>query len=245
MFDTNKTYSADIKERALLAGATISEEGMCLIYVADGAGGIAVSPSTGTSSDYNTTVDRSNVAGFAITDALKIVTETVVETVTVPTVAPYTVQLSNANILTAESLAVDSGPVYTGTMVDAGGAPAGNQRWLQASGLLTFNAANAGDSVSIQYRFTLTAAQVVEIFHQRSVNNTAQDYFSSVSVFTGEGEIFTSMFDASQAYASGAPIFSGASGKLTSAAGGAYMGIVTSVPSVNSGLLGVKYTKIA
>jgi len=241
MFDQNKSYSSDQKERALMAGAAIMEEGQCLIYVSDGAGGITVAPSEGDASDYNGTIDRTRVAGFAITDAKKRLTEVVVETLTVPGTAPFTVQLKHQNIIVAESYALDAGPAYSGEMVEAGMAPNANERWLQSTGLLTFHADNAGDTVTIQYRYELTAAEIVEKFHQRSVNNTAQDYFSTVSIMCGEGEIFTSMFDAAVAYTAPGIIYSGAGGKLTSVAGGAVVGTCTKLPSVSDGLLGVKF----
>jgi len=239
MFDLTRSYFNDLKEREIAPGASITEEGMCLVYVSDGAGNMAVQPSAGSGSEI--------FAGFAITDALKILTEVFIETVTVPSAAPYTAQLKNSNIILASALVTNN--TTTSTMAPVCPTPAATQYCLTTAGALTFNSAQAGNSVSIIYRYTLTAAQVLDKFHTRSVNNFAQDYFSSVSVGCLEGEIFTSMFDTSQAYTIGATINTGAGGLVTSAGGGVAVGIVSSLPSGNapaiSTFLGVKYKAAA
>lgn len=243
MYDTTRSFSSDLKERAIAASATISEEGQCLIYVDAGDGTFACSPSTGTAADYATSAENSLVAGFAVTDALKVATNSAVEEFTIPAAAPYTVQLRNQNIILADTYVYNN--TAAAVMAQACPLPAATQRCIDLAGLVTFNAAEAGNSVSVQYRYDLTVQEVMEIFHERSINNRAQDFFSSVSLMAGEGEIFTTMYDASQAYAPLANIYSGAGGLLTSAAGGAVVGIVSSVPSVDDAMLGVKYTKTA
>jgi len=232
MFDMTKSYFNDIKERPLFAGASITEEATCLSYVDNGDGTIAVQPTGGTSADI--------FAGFAITDALKIVTEVVLETVTVPSSAPYTVQLKNANVIIAEAYVFNN--TASSVMAANCPTPSSGQYCMTTGGLVTFNSAQAAASVNVTYRYTLTAAQVLDKYHARSVNNGAQDYFSSVSVGCEEGEIFTSMYDASQAYTVGGAVYTGAAGKVTSATTSTkQVGIVTKLPNVNDGLLGVLY----
>lgn len=232
MFDLNKSYFNDIKERAVapLPAPQIAEEGTPLIYVADGAGGVAVQPCTGAGGE--------EFAGFAITDALKYLTEVVVEAVAVPAGAPFTINLKHQNIIVAEVYVYD---VTAAAPMAPVNPPGPGQYWLTSAGEMTFNVADASHSVTVQYRYNLTFAEIIEKYHQRSVNNTAQDYFSTVSVGCMDGEIFLSMFDASQAYVAPGPIYLGASGKLTSAAGGTLVGTCTKVPSSNDGLLGVKF----
>jgi len=116
---------------------------------------------------------------------------------------------------------------------------------VDATGIITFLAAGdttAGDVVTIQYRYNLTLQESLDRYHERSINNRAQDYFSSVSIGCLEGEIFTSMYDTSVAYAINDPVYPEAGGLLTSASGGAVVGKVTQVPSATDGLLGVKFT---
>jgi len=233
MFNLTTSYFNDIKERAVLAGASITEEAMALVYADDGAGGVAVQPSTGAAGEQ--------FAGFAITDALKVVTEAYQETSRVPAVAPFTLQLKNLNILTPTFVRVyDS--TAAAVLPDAGGAPAAGQSWTQSNGLVTFNAAEAGNSVVITYRYTLTAAQIQDKYHGRCVNNTAQDYFSTVSVGCDDGEIFTSLFDTSQAYVAGVTnIRLGSNGILTSTGVGEIIGLCTKIPNDDDALLGVKF----
>jgi hypothetical protein len=232
MFDLNRTYYSDAKERPVAAGATISEEGQLLVYVDGGAGEAAVQPcSTGAGQA---------IAGFAITDALKRLTDTVVETVTVPA-GGGTVNLSNANLVAqgAERV-VASG---SGVLVYDSTPDGGDYNINTTNGTLTFHSAEAGQTVEVTYRYTLTLQESLERFHERSVNNRAQDYFSTVSVMANEGEIFTSMYDTSVAYTVGASIYPAAAGKVSSAAGGASnaIGFVTKVPAAGDALLGVKF----
>ena len=232
MFDTTRSYFNDMKERPVAAGATLSAEGQCLVYVSDGAGGLAVQPSAGAASE--------RVAGFLISDALRVATEVVVETFTIPAAAPYTVQLKNSNI-SAGSERVFNNTTST-VITEVCPVPAATQYCLvDLTGGLTFNAAQAGNSVTIQYRFNLTLEQILNKYHERSINNRAQDYFSSASVGCLEGEIFTSAYDTTVVYAAGATVYSGAGGNLTSTAGGTAVGYVSQVPGVNDALLGCKY----
>lgn len=233
MFDLTRTYYNDAKERRVADGATISEEGQLLVYVDGGDGEMSVQPCAAGASQ--------KIAGFAITDALKVLTETVVETVTVPA-GGGSVTLSNTNIVSASERVVAS---TTGVLAEAGGAPAaGEYNLVDATGVITFNAAQAAETVTVTYRYSLTLQQSLERFHERSINNRAQDFFSSVSVMALEGEIFTSMYDTAVAYTVGALVYPAADGKVSSAAGGASnaIGFVSKLPSTSDGLLGVKFS---
>src|SRR5574343_1488327 len=96
-FNLNKSYFNDLRERAVAPGAVISEEGQCLVYVDAGDGTLAVQPSAG--------VTNERFAGFAITDAMKYVTASVVEEVVVPA-GGGTVALRHQNVVASSSRAV-------------------------------------------------------------------------------------------------------------------------------------------
>lgn len=233
-FDLTRSYFNDIRERAVAPGASITEEGQLLMYVDAGDGTLAVQLSAGAATD--------RVAGFAITDALKYATQTVVETVTVPA-GGGTVSLRQNNLVASNTRAVAS---TTGVLTEVGGAPAAGQfQMADAAGTITFNVAQAGETVVVTYRYTPTLDEALATWHERSINNRAQDYFSSVGVGGLEGEIFTTMFDTTQAYAVGSVVNSGAAGLVTTAAGGVAIGIVSQVPSVADGRLGVKFSGLA
>lgn len=233
MFDLNRTYFGDMKERAVVSGATITEEGTLLVYVADGSGGMAVQPCTAAASQ--------RVAGWAITDALKYATQTVVEEVVVPE-GGGSVTLSHQSIVDASQYVYNVTGAAAMTTETCPTPGSGEYCLVDATGVITFHADEAGDTVRISYRYNVTLSEILATQHERSPNNRAQDYFSSVSVGAAEGEIFTSMYDTSQAYAIGDPIYPGASGLVTSDSTAAtIVGFVSQVPGVNDALLGIKY----
>lgn len=235
MFDTQRSYFNDLREKPLLPGASVLEEGQVMVLLSDGAGGLGVQPSTGAGGAADGTF-----LGFAITDAKKVLTDVVVETFNIPAVAPYTVTLKNQNVLIAEARMYDN--TAAAAMAITCPVPAATQYCATVAGLVTFNAAQAGDSVTFTYRYSLTVAQAMEKFHQRSINNTAQDFFGSVAVGCLDGEVFTSMYDASAAYVIGAAVYTGPGGKVTSAATSAVaVGIVSKMPSLSDPFLGVLY----
>lgn len=230
MFDTQRSYFNDLREKPLAPGASVLEEGQCMVLVSDGAGGLAAKPSAGAADLF---------LGFAITDAKKVLTDVVVETFNIPAVAPYTVNLRNSGVIIAEMRVFNNTAVAV--MLPICPAPGATQYCATAAGLMTFNVAEAGNSVTVTYRYNLTFAQIMEKFHQRAINNTAQDFFGSVAVGCLEGEIFTSMYDASVAYTIGGAVNSGTDGKVTSAAVGSAVGVVSKLPSVSDPFLGVLY----
>lgn len=229
MFDTSRSFFNDLRERPLAAGASLVEEAQVMVLVSDGVSGTAVQPSAGAASEL--------FAGFAITDAKKVATEVVVETVTVPSSSPYQVTLRNSNIIVAESRAYDN--TTSSAMAFTCPTPAATQYCVTTAGLLSFNSAQAGDTVTIYYRCNLTVAQAMDKFHQRNVSNTAQDYFSTVALGCLEGEIFTSMYLASDTFTLGGLCYSGAAGKITTTSTGALVGYVSKLPTVADPLLGV------
>lgn len=233
-FDLTRSYFNDIRERAVAAAASITEEGQLLMYVDAGDGTLAVQESAGAATD--------RVAGFAITDALKYVTQTVVEELTVPA-GGGTVSLRQNNLVALNTRAVAS---TSGALVeDVAVAGAGEFFMDNAAGTIAFNVAQAGETVTVTYRYTPTLDEALATWHERSVNSRAQDYFSSVGVGCQEGEIFTTMYDTTLAYTVGSLVYSGAAGRVTSAATSTVIvGIVSQVPSVSDGRLGVKFSNL-
>ena len=233
-FDLTRSYFNDIRERAVAASFSVAEEGQVLVYVDAGDGTLAVKPSAGVAAEP--------VAGFAITDALKFATQTVVESLTVPA-GGGTVSLRNTNLVAANTRAVAS---VTGVLAEVGGAPAAAQFQMNnTTGTITFNVAQAAQTVTVTYRYTPTLEAAMATFHERSINNRAQDFFSTVSVGGLEGEIFTTMYVTTVAYTVGAALYSAAGGLVSSAAGSTKIGIVSQVPGVADGRLGVKYSGLS
>lgn len=240
-FDLKRSYSSDRKERPTLITlnyATI-EEGMAFTWIADTAAGIdKVQPSAGAANEV--------LAGFCITDSLDKITEVVYQRVTVPGTAPYTVTLQRSN-LTGTSPAADVSVVgvVSGTALTqvAAGPASGEFAAAVSTGILTFNAAQAGLAYDVVFRYTMTYAQVMAKYQQRSVNNAAQMAFNSISLMCGQGEIFTDQYDVKRLYAPNEDVYTGANGKLSNTGSSPVIGKVTKVPSVGGdGLLGVKFS---
>src|SRR5690606_13558911 len=116
-----------------------------------------------------------------------------------------TVFLKRQNIVSGSERVVAS---TTGALTeDCNAVGSGEYCLTDATGAVEFHADEASQTVTVTYRYNLTLQQSLERFHERSINNRAQDYFSSVSVMEKQGEIFTSMYDTSVAYTIGAPVY--------------------------------------
>lgn len=240
-FDTTRSYFNDLRERPVLDGQTIAEEGQVLVYVNSGGGTLSVRPSDGTAG----TDAAVGAAGFAITDALKVVTKSVVEELVVPAGGGF-VSLVNTNLVAGSTRAFDVTAVAALTLQAVPPPAAGEYSVTLATGVLEFNAAEAGNTVRVSYRYSPTLEEILATDHERSINNRAQDLFSQVSVGGLEGEIFTSMYDSSQAYAVGDAVFTGPGGLATTAVTSTVqIGVVSQEPSVSDGLLGIKYSSLA
>ena len=230
--DFKKSFFNEQREHAVADGQSITEEGQFLVFVPDGSGGIAVQPSAGAPGE--------RPAGFSLTDAKKLLTDSVVEELVVP-VGGGTVSLQANNLVTGSTRAHDFTNAADLTLGAGAPAAAGYQMDLSA-GTVTFNAAEAGNTISMQYRYMPTMQEVQAKYHERSINARGQDLYSQVNVGKHSGRVFTSMYDSSQAYAAGDPVYSGAGGLLTSAAGGAEIGFISQEPGTDSAMLGIEFS---
>lgn len=244
-YDLKRSHFSLVLEKSVKAGEVITEEGVLLVSELDAAtGSEVVLPSIGSGGEV--------VAGFAIRDNADHATTSEVESVTVPSSAPLEVQLRQNNIVTSvandgsaaslNAIASTSGAL---TLVD-GNTPASGEIALEpASGLTTYHADEASQTVVITYRYNLTVAESRLKFYQRNINNEASTLFGQVGVGQGHGEVFTDQFDATIDW-SGAgtppPINSGPGGTLTSGGTGTLLDArVISVPNVNNPLLGISF----
>jgi len=244
--DSNTTLK---RTKDVAAASTVAVEGALLIRALEG-GVEKVKPSTGTGSGEIP-------VGFALLDNETFTQNVLVETVHVPAAGPYTVTLSHG-------LLAGTGPAsYEVMVMPASGTPytqeAGAGATLKfevttaATGLLTFNAANAGVALTVQYRVNLLASEAQQQGMGlstsdggpgvRSINNTASAQFKSVTVYTGHGEIFTKEFDAAANWNSGViSTMPGNPGRLTMGGGGtdvsAFMRVIK-VPTVDDPHLGL------
>jgi hypothetical protein len=243
-YDLKRSHFSLVLEKVVQAGQVITEEGLLLASVLDAAtGSEVVLPTTG-SGDI--------VAGFAIRDNADHATTSEVESVTVPATAPYEVQLRNGNLVgvsgdgaTASLSAIrDNGTQMTlSNDTSSGVNDIGVQSSPALTGLLAFDAARAGETVVVTYRYNLTVAESRLKFFQRNINNEASTLFGQVGVGQGHGEVFTDMFDGTVDWSAATSIKAGADGIVEDQGGSGTIidARVISVPNVNNPLLGLSF----
>lgn len=231
MFDRNHSVYSSVRSYDVLAGAVIAAEGQAMVAVDNGVGGIAVKVAAGTSGE--------KFVGFSRTDNIRVSTEVVVESITIPT-GGGVVNLKHGQIVTGSVLAYDVTTAAALTQVVS--PPAAGECSLNlTNGTIEFNTADAGDVVTVQYRRNLTLEESKLKYRNSLPNNIAVDYLGVVGVMGGEGQMFTDQFDSSVNFTILQAVKLGANG-LTNTGVGTTIGYVTQVPSVSNSMLGVKFT---
>jgi len=167
------------------------------------------------------------------------------EQLTIPTVAPYTVQLQTTTpvILAsalAEARALNGAVVYTNVAVPS----ATTEFNVSAVGLATFDVADAGKVIDLYVRVTLTAEESVMKYGQSNINNNYQ-VLDTMMVACGKGRIYTMEYDVSQAYVIGGDLYTHntlAFGQVTSVVtSGKKVGKCVSIPDTSTRYLGIDF----
>jgi hypothetical protein len=234
MFDIERSYSSDNKDRPILHGAIVGEMGSLYVYVPNGDGSRSV--------QMCSAVPNQVIAGWSVCDAKKVYTETVIEEFTIPAIVGGITFLNHQHIITSSERVMSS---ITGLLTqDIGPAPGpGRYNLVNSTGAVEFNMAQVHETVTIQYRYELTYEEIQSTYYERILNNRAQDYFSQVSLYCGDGEIFTTIYDTSAAYNVNDLLYTAANGAVSTVDNGGYtiVGRVSLAPSSSSGFLGIKY----
>lgn len=241
-FDLTKSHFQLQLQKEVATGATVDREGILLASALEsGVEKVSVAGAAGSL----------QVVGFAVSDNEDIATTVARETVTIPNTgaADEVVQLSNTNIVgsgaTVEVMVKrnDNGTVMT-AQATVGAVDATNEFFVDpAAGTVTFDTADAGVSVDIQYRYNLTVLESRLRFFERNVNNQAGAIFNEVSVAM-KGEIETYEYDASVDWSGSVTPTTGAGGLLTDGGGGTDVSakvVVIKVPSADSPTLGLRF----
>lgn len=187
-------------------------------------------------------------AGIAKTDSLDLTYVGAVETVVVPSDAPYTVTLGRGLLVAGQIRCYDNTDAAALTEGDA--ANAGEFSAVDATGVLSFNAAQAGNSIQVTYRSELTARQRDLLFQGSAINRAEDANAGEVSAIRGPGIVYTMYYDATIDWSpsSGVPkgvpkvVKTGAGGLFTVGGNGATVGRVHSVPSPSDPYLGIEVT---
>lgn len=194
-------------------------------------------------------------AGISLQSRITAQTFTAVQDIVVPTVAPFTVQLAHT------TLVVTAGGFGEAALWDYD-AGAGNEILVpvappapppvtipasvtvNANGLLTFDALEAGHHVRVTYRYVMTSIERDELLRQSHVNRGAEDQFGLVTVACGHCVVYTTMYLCTETYAVGDALTLDANG-LFSLSGATTFGRVISLPTPSDPYLGVEYVTLA
>lgn len=220
------------RERDVLPGAVIGEEGVSLVFTKETATGqLAVKPSTGAADEV--------FAGFAMSTN---------------TPATFAHKVEEAAAISEASFALARVPVAGQILVKVGGtaltiaageeAPADAASVnLSASGELFFHADHAGESLFVQYAYELSASEAAEITgdYYGGSHNTASRVYNRVGCVV-EGTIATNMFDASADFSGVINPRLGPNGMLTAAGSGTLLTnvVVINAPSAENAFLQVE-----
>lgn len=237
MYSLTLTRCMHVKQRDVVPGKVVNVEGAALVTVLD-AGVEKVQLSGGLAGE--------KFCGFSTAHNILPSVEAKVINAVIPAAAAFTVQLRFGMLEPGQIriVASVSGPLAENPAVGPGQYSADD-----ATGLLTFNAAQAGESITIYVKHQLTMQEAMAMREAAgtggvtSVNNYAPAYFSKIGVGHGETELFTDQFDMTADFsAAGAIVKTGAGGLFTVAGNGdAANFVVIQVPSVASPLLGLRY----
>jgi hypothetical protein len=208
----------------------VKEEGVALVSLLEG-GEEKVKPSEGAAGEH--------FIGFAYTETLTPLTKSLVEEAVIPADAPYTVALTRNTVLAGQVSVMD---VDAGVAITAGD-PANAGKFAINGNVLTFNAAQAGHTVKITFRYQPTANEILTMDRVLLTTQSATDFIGSIGVVM-EGEIFTNMFDAGVNWEAATEVKMKAGGVLTdqTGSGSAIAGArIIHVPSVVRPFLGIRF----
>lgn len=189
--DIKRTFYTWSDTLPLAAGATVSEEGQALEAVLED-GMEKVKPASGSGT----------VCGFALYRQKVFSTDAKVETLVVPSAAPYEIELSKGQLIDGQLLVVVGGSA----LEKVSGTPAaGEYKADLVHGKLTFHSSAAGKAATVTYRYNMTVKEAQEKFYEAPANHPDANFFAQVGVGKGKGRLFTLNYDASVDWSSATP----------------------------------------
>lgn len=235
MIDLDLTRYSNQIERDVVAGTTVTKEGLVLKSVIVGGVEQLQVTAGGSTSEV--------IAGFSYNRAIEPTTEVVIEdSLTIPaSPGPYTVQLLHPSLVSGSVRvhAVVANVDYTI------GTPATTVYSVNlTTGLLTFAAADAGKAIIVTYRRNLTAIEVQQKYGNSPVNSADPSFFGRVVAMCGNGEIYTDQYDTSVSYDGVSALYAGANGLVTSVSTNNTLipgSRIVSVPSATNTKLGFRF----
>jgi len=245
MYDLQRSHFTTVLDKPVATGVEITEEGCVLVGELQN-GVEVVKCSTGLTTEVFVGFSMGNTADFA--------TMPIIERVVVPRVAPYLIELEhvhiNAVLKNGSYPQVYIYDVTGGYAIVAEDVFTARPREAELDyfrGLLTFLAAEAGHTVTVNYRYDLTVTESKTLFYERTLNRTTEQ-LEAVAVGGGYGEMFTTEYDTSVNWSTPGVIPGiGAGGLITDSnvGGTPIIGRIIQVPSPDDAYLGVAFSTIA
>jgi hypothetical protein len=236
MIDIKRTFYTWSDTQNVATGYTVSEEGQGLVAVMEN-GVENVMPSAGLAGEV--------FVGFAMFRQQTFTTAAVVEDHVVPTAAPYLVELSKNNLITGQIRVYDATNDVDLTPAAAPPAVAAGEYLVDlVAGTVELNAAEAGVTIRVYFRYEMTAAEAILHYYEAPTNHPDPNYFAQVGVGKGKGRVFTMYYDQAIDWSTAALIpYLAADGMITGAGPGPAIpsGRVVSVPSPADPYLGIEF----
>lgn len=234
MIDLKRTFYTWSDTQPVAIGKTVSEEGQGLVAILEG-GVEKVYPSEAAPGE--------KIVGFAMFRQKTFATSAFVEDKIIPTAAPFTVELSNTNLIVGQFRAYSFADMAD-FLVVPGPAPLAGQVVVDSvHGTLLFNVADAGKTVRMYYRWTMTVPQSILHYYEAPTNMPDPNFFAQVGVGKGKGRLFTMYFDMSVVWDGAVVPALGADGRIVD--GGVGPAIpnarVVSIPTPVDPYLGIEF----
>ena len=189
MIDIKRSFYTWSDTQQIATGYTVAEEGQGLVAVMED-GIEKVKPNDGTSGDF---------VGFAMFRQQDFTTAAVVEEHVVPSAGPYVIELGKSNLIGTVGALGAQIRCYDETngneLGEALVSAAGDFVVDITAGTVTFNAAEAGVTVKVYYRYNLTVAEAKLHYYEAPTNHPDPNYFTQVGVGKGKGRLFTMYYD--------------------------------------------------
>jgi hypothetical protein len=229
MLNLQTSYTDDSKDRKLAIGVNPNslQEGSALVSVIED-GYEKVKLSEGTKDE--------KLVGFAY--GTWFVPSTLVMTASATLTGEVdTVQLFPNCV--ADSIKITGTSTFAAKTSADAVAAAGDFFLDTATGTLTIKGAE-NEVVVIAYRRNLTVSEQQTMFGSHSINGNANSLFEQVTVWKGNGEIWTDQYDTSADWSSATEAYTGANGLLTSDnTSGCVAGRIIGKPTASNPFLGI------
>lgn len=193
MLDLTRTTFSRTFEKEVKVGSTIGAEGR-LLQAEIVAGAEVISECSDAASEV--------LVGFSLMSMITPDEVPNVESGTIPSASPYTIQLDKTNITSAMIRVYDV--TAAADMTENAGVADNQFSCADATGLLTFNVADAGHEVIIYYRYNPTVMEARMLYYEPQVNRDSWNVYTRVGVGCGKCQVYTSEFDPKEDYTTNA-----------------------------------------